>query len=81
MLSHVFFVHGDPYPPNIMLRRDQRGKINGVAFVDLGTIQPAGPLTDLYGFLTLSLDATLFHNIWVVKDGKQVLVGRCCWKT
>ncbi len=66
-------VHGDPYPPNLMLRRDtDNNKINGVAFVDLGTVRPGGPLADLYGFLTLTMDPTLFHDKWEKgADGKR----------
>ncbi len=70
----LLLIHGDAYPPNLMLRRDSTGKITGVALVDLGSCVPGHPGRDVFGFLTLSVRASLWNVKHEFVDGKTRLL-------
>lgn len=56
--------HGDPWAHNFMLRRDpESGKVDGVAFVDFGSVKKMSPLIDFYGFLATSVQQDVFYSI------------------
>jgi Ser/Thr protein kinase RdoA (MazF antagonist) len=53
----MMLVHGDPWAHNLMFRRDaETGKLTGVALVDLAGYRPDVVATDLYGFITTSMN-------------------------
>ena len=55
--------HGDGWAHNVMLRRDQvTGKVNGVAFVDLGNVRPMHPLEDFFCFMGTMANASAWHT-------------------
>ena len=54
--------HGDPWAHNVMLRRDRlTGKVNGVAFVDLGNVRPMHPLEDFFCFMGTMADKSAWQ--------------------
>jgi hypothetical protein len=56
--GQMMLVHGDPWAHNLMFRRDaETGKVTGVALVDLAGYRPGVVATDLYGFITTSMNA------------------------
>lgn len=63
-LTPIMMVHGDPWAQNVMLRRDATGKINGVAFVDLGNVRAGHPVQDFCCFITTMVEK--IQKVWSV---------------
>lgn len=62
--------HGDAWAHNVMIRRNKEsGKVNGVAFVDLGNIRMMNPLEDYFCFLGTMMDGDVLFK----SDDRKIL--------
>lgn len=62
--------HGDAWAHNVMVRRDKEsGRVNGVAFVDLGNVRMMSPLEDFFCFLGTMMDG----NVLFKSDDRKIL--------
>jgi hypothetical protein len=55
-ITPLMMVHGDPWAQNVMLRRDENGEVDGVAFVDLGNVRVGNVIQDVCCFTTTLMD-------------------------